>query len=279
MKDRTLNLQIFRIAMVIGILFYHQGKSLCGAGSDICSFFFVLSGFLYKGRSDIWTYINRKVSYLYPRYWTGLVLSVIVLLIEGAPIHSDSIWSHILMIQSWIPCSNWDFFLFTGTGWFLSSLLFCYVLSPRIFSSVEKQSKITSSICLTIVYMLLCIVIWVDWGEFDYWASYVNPVFRCGEYIMGMLLRHLIKDVEQKRINLLIILFAFLFYWLLLFFRVFGEYSSALHACMIAFVFCFHHEYIDRIFRWKLILSLAPLMFWVFLLHQSVAFHLFHGWH
>ena len=130
---RTAPFQGLRLIGIITIVAGHAGLNLVGGG-NWCTFFFILSGFLYKTQISNWKdyfdYIWHKASRLYPIYWICLFLYLGLAVLRGSiseySLDRDFI-PHFLLLQSWIPAVAAMAYL--GPAWFLSSLLFCYCFS------------------------------------------------------------------------------------------------------------------------------------------------------
>lgn len=79
-------------------------------------------------------YMCNKISSMLPLQWLSVILAVIVL-------HLSVNWDiipHLLLLQSYIPEKGFEFFNYNGVAWFLSSLMFCYALSPVVYKVILK---------------------------------------------------------------------------------------------------------------------------------------------
>ena len=133
---KTEQFQGLKLLFVLSIVFMHAGMPILGEGADLCSFFFVISGFFYKGETCVRyrDYMWNKISSMLPLQWMSVILAVVVLHLS---VHWDII-PHLLLLQSYIPEKGFEFFNYNGVAWFLSSLMFCYALSPVVYKVILK---------------------------------------------------------------------------------------------------------------------------------------------
>ena len=161
-------------------------------GNPIVTFFFVLSGFLltlsYRdklldGRVTSKDFIVKRSATIFPLQWFFTILFVV------CSINVVSEWAipfHLTLSQSLIPLWEINFTLNTPS-WFLSSLFFCYLITPIIIKTVKSRS----------VYCVLFILAVASWHVFLYflpddigrrWLCYINPIARLQDYGAGILL-------------------------------------------------------------------------------------------
>lgn len=128
------NLQALRGIGAVLILIHHSGATgyvAASLGDYGVSFFFMLSGFVlanaYAGRDiRFGKFLSGRLVKLYPVYLLTLVLAVALqpsrtFSYPLAPVLD------LLMLQSWVPNAD-IYFSGNAVAWFISSLLFCYVM-------------------------------------------------------------------------------------------------------------------------------------------------------
>lgn len=116
--------------------------------------------------------------------------------------------SNILLFQSWIPSMN-VYFSLNGVAWYLSTILFLYIVFPVILSKIRKLNSIRSAIIVAgIVYTLqivcgYCAQIFInntniDIPDFVHWFTYICPLFRMGDFLIGCLFGYIFIKTEHS---------------------------------------------------------------------------------
>lgn len=111
-------------------------------GARMCEVFFVISGFLvgynnYKKDKVTTKKFVKKIADFWPLH---LILLLVMFIYNYGIYKSISIkkviiaFINLFLIQSWSPYSE-TYFSYNGVLWFLSSLLFCYLISPFLLKS------------------------------------------------------------------------------------------------------------------------------------------------
>lgn len=177
----------FRYAGVEG--FEAGGK--CGV-----SFFFMLSGFILAyvygsrikvGGFDRAAFFRKRLSKIYPVHLLCLsiffIFNVRVLDAEGYV----RLLSNLLLVQSWIPLQE---FYFSGNAesWFLSSILFCYAVFPRLFRAVSGCSIRTFRLGWTVMAGLYLLLVSVLPEKLTDAVIYINPAVRSVDFAIGIAL-------------------------------------------------------------------------------------------
>ena len=161
-------------------------------GNPIVTFFFVLSGFLLtlayrdkllEGKVTSKDFIVKRSATIFPLQWLFTVLFVIF------SINVVTHWAvpfHLTLSHSLIPLWEINFTLNTPS-WFLSSLFFCYLVTPLIVKTIKARQ----------IYCFLFILAVVTWHVFLYflpddigrrWLCYISPIARLQDYGIGILL-------------------------------------------------------------------------------------------
>ena len=209
-NERTLPLQGLRVLLMFGIVYLHVcQRPVLGGGVELVSFFFVISGFLYRDKLPWSKYMKKKALGIYPTYWIVLFLSEIVCFLRGGNNLSWGIIPHVLLLQSWYPNLWFSFANYVGVAWFVSSLLFCYAASPFIYRCLVKNcSKQMALVVFLIIFVCICIIDSKFYVEetnplfpFRAWLTYINPMFRLLEYMMGMLLWKIVAAVTYIHVK------------------------------------------------------------------------------
>lgn len=196
------SLQSFRGIFTLVILLSHFPEDYF-ASHDIMlkmsdfavSFFFILSGFVLciahenRKKSGLSSYTNfmfGRIKRIYPLHILGLLLWLLILLIfkiVNSP-GAFGIFCNILLIQSWIPDIN-IYFSCNGVSWFLSTLLFCYMLFIPI-TNLFHRSKIygfSGTVALICIYLIIINLIP---NKIDTWGIYIFPPARVMDFLIGI---------------------------------------------------------------------------------------------
>ncbi|MBR1484622.1 MAG: acyltransferase [Prevotella sp.] len=183
------SLRFIFVMMIFMSHFAYQGAAAFDAGGDCgVAFFFLLSGFvltlgygpqLDQGTFSYRRYLRRRLLKLYPLHW----LCLAVLLVAGRCGLGLSTVLNALLLQCWVALKDY-YFSCNSVSWFLSCLLFSYLVFPWLYRHASRS--------LTAVVLLLCAAVYLL-VPYDHVNSllYVNPLIRCADFYLGMLLARL----------------------------------------------------------------------------------------
>lgn len=271
--ERTIALQGLRFLFIADIVFGHAGNMFLGGGGAECSFFFVVSGFLFTLKPIPYKeYLWRKVKHIYPPYWICLALLLLGFVVKGTWDKLDFGWDfipHLLLVQSWIPVTDGWFFKYLGTSWFLSSLLFCYMIAPAIYQLVNSQKKyIWWQILLTSI--VICLILETT-SPYVSWLTYASPIIRGFEFLLGMQVKMLLKDIScrENRFAYLtpIMLIAYI---VILRYTHWGYHYAFLHVFVIGWLWIFRSRITNIIMGNKAILRLADASIYIYLIQMPI---------
>ena len=308
-ENRAPQLQFLRCCAFLFIFLYHTGTyqyswfpGSDGAASSV-SFFILLSGFVSgyssfgrdipcSGR-EVARYLRKKLKKVYPLYFVTTVYAVsaskIPSLVAGqsseelAPLLLQLL-KNLLLIQSWFPS---EYFSFNGVGWFLSTIMFLYLLNIPMRAAASRIAKsgksdvlfaavFAGSFLLTLLYNYL--VRTTDFG----FTQYILPAARVGEYACGMALGCLacslgrrIKTGAPAAAVFSLLETGALFFWVFWMYVGKADWQSyVIHwfypNCLLLFVFSFGQGIFSALFRKKPLRFLGDISFECFLLHQLV---------
>jgi len=163
---QTQSLTPFRfIAAFIVVIFHFGGNTqlaqlapnILTAGSQMVSFFFVLSGFVmvqaYGRRETLQPkhYWAARIARIAPVYLLALLLAGLFMA-KPALNNAFSLVLNVTFLQAWLPPYPLSF---NGPSWSLSVEMFLYLLFPFVLSYL-KSSRLSSS-----ALMLLAILFWI----------------------------------------------------------------------------------------------------------------------
>ena len=227
-------------------------------GARMCEILFVSSGFLvgYNHYKKImpttfqqsFKYVYKSLRTFYPLEILNLILNICLsknFKIKKINLTTIEILiSNIFIIKSW---SRYKFiyFSFNGISWFLSSLLFCYFMTPFLLIGIRK---IKFSLILFFIIALIRIGIeeFIRHGAlniFDF-KFHVGPIIRCLEFYLGMLTSplffyfkfYLDKKANIKLFKLLFTLLQIILPIIVYFLMI--KYDKIIHRCYFILIFC-----------------------------------------
>lgn len=258
--NRTSSFQGLRVLFILSIIFMHAGMKVFGEGGELCSFFFVVSGFLLAGK-DVQTvsYARKKLWAMYPVYLIFLVVYVALdsLFTRHVAIQPNIV-PHLLLLQSWTP----RFYPINNLGpaWFLSSLMFCYVCAPTINRWIGKQSKRKQSTILVVLAAVFLVHFFppvkrLFSGDGYTWLIYFSPVFRLIEYTMGLVLGWILRGSPCRKDCTAVSLLVLILYGWCIYAQVLGNKTTLLHLGFIAYAYCYRSVVINavlgnRVMKW-----------------------------
>ena len=203
------SLQSIRFIFALMIFHHHffMTPQVVQFGSFPVSFFFILSGFVMTiGYGDkvllesfsYKQYILKRLIRIFPLNAICLMLSLLI------PVAADIFSSHLttsnyslflpdlLMIQAWFPYES-IYFSGNAVAWFLSDMLFFYLLFPFLIKILRRKLGYALMIFIIICYFVL--VSDIDGGKIHYYI-YICPLLRIVDFIMGIVLCQLLKNIK-----------------------------------------------------------------------------------
>ncbi len=212
-------LQSLRFVFVLLIFLSHfayKDIAALDAGGDCgVAFFFILSGLgcsmgyasqIEQGTFSHKNFLKRRLAKFYPLH----LFCLLVFLVVSHATLDLKVLLNVLLLQSWIPDPNY-YFSCNSVAWFLSSLMFSYMLFPLAY----RFASAGGLIIVLIAYLVLCL--WVPY----HWVNailYVHPVVRFVDFYIGVVLYRMCMQrdrylpasswVEGELLLLLLILLA-----------------------------------------------------------------------
>ncbi len=166
--------------------FNYRDISAFDAGGDCgVAFFFQLSGFVLSmgyGQSisdrtfRFSSFMNRRLLKVFPLH----LLSLLIFLVIFQPDINHRLFLNILLLQSWIPNDSY-YFSYNGVSWFLSCILFCYLIFPFSYRHANKRSLIVVTIFYLVAYAV------IPYNMINE-LLYVSPLLRFVDFFLGIML-------------------------------------------------------------------------------------------
>lgn len=195
-SNRTAVFQGMRVIALLCVMFLHSGYPIVDIGCPI-TFFFVISGFLYKEKGDSYkSYMLKKCLKIFPVYWLTFFIDFFI----NSRAFSWKMIPHLLLLQTYIPSiESGDvkpfYYEYVGVSWFVSCLLFCYMLSPFIHRMIVNLNNSVIMLIMIGILTIMSIYYSIEMPlEYAKWYFYVSPYFRFLQYVLGMLMARILSS-------------------------------------------------------------------------------------
>lgn len=195
------SIQSLRGIFALLIYFHHVEVFPAGGDSGVC-FFTVLSGFVlcdgYQNRFrqnsiSYGSFLKRRLARIYPLH---LLCFIGAFLLTYQMAYNPVTWLvNLLLLQSWSPDPQVHFSA-NAVSWFLSMILFCYLLFPLIIRFLDRSHRnfyIASSILFAVYFVAIQ---FVPSGMLNN-IIYINPLMRLPDFILGIILWQIIGGKIQ----------------------------------------------------------------------------------
>lgn len=278
------------IAMLL--LFWHHStmpKLSIDLGARTCEFLFVVSGFLvgynyfYIECPATWRESFRYAYSKFLKFWPLHFLTMLlVLVVKVRPLFTvpNLIRTilNILLLQAWSPCQE-TYFAYNGASWFLSALLFCYFMAPIL---IHFSKRIKGSITLFLgVFFIRYGIEYIELvypGQFLNFQIHTNPIVRCLEFFMGMLMVpifiYLKEHIEKNRKLLFSVLEVSMFFsvaYLIYFYNLYWYRAMYVGIfCLTIMLFAFDNGIISKFLNLKIFKLFSQIQFEFYILHQAM---------
>lgn len=312
--SRADQLQFIRFLAFMLILIFHSspytkmwpGYAGKYGSANAVVFFIVLSGAV-SGYSSynkdvhfsVWEslkYVWKKLVKVYPLYF---ITTVFAMAESGIP-ELFATWSkselkplliqfikHLFLIQSWYNTEQ--YFSFNGVGWFLSTIMFLYLLNiplRAIATKIKKCSKATYIFIgiFIVSYTSLSLYCYATRDTFKEFTQYIFPVSRIFEYICGMSLGYcifpLVEKIRENQKNKIIfsmleIISLFIWFWNMYLPMQDWQFQIlhwVLPNALLIGIYLLGKGLISDLFRLDLLRYLGDISFECYLIHQVIIF-------
>ncbi len=171
------------------------------------SFFFVLSGFVLawsrrEGTSPRAFYRGR-LARIYPLYLACLGMGLALQLASGRLPSWAELVTSLTLTQAWVPSRD-VFFAINGVSWSLSCEAFFYLLLPLLVRALapwtrgQRRALAAVLACASILFVSAFGA--TDSASYGYWMTYILPLARLPEFVLGMLLAWEVRDGLRPRL-------------------------------------------------------------------------------
>ena len=268
-------------------------------GARMTEIFFVLSGFLvgvnhwndeypdiFQSSKNYW---KSKLIKIWPIHCIAFIIDCASSIIQlgSAFITQENAINAVInlsLLQAWSNNSAL-YFSFNGATWFLSALLFCYLLTPIAIDHLRRYKWTIIPFIIAISLRLLLELLNCKWGwngiSFNY---HVSPIIRMIEFIAGLSLFPIYNKIqvmlnEKKHLFFLLSLLEILAITAYIFsiitydvIWIRGYYILA--ACILVLALSFNKGIVCRILSMKPFIWFSSIQLEFYILHQAIK-HLF----
>jgi peptidoglycan/LPS O-acetylase OafA/YrhL len=171
-----------------------------GFGATGVTFFFVLSGFVltwsFAPGDTAPRFYWRRFARIWPLHFVTTLLALPVFYTwQDQPLDWGPIALSVFLLHAWVP-STTVYFAGNPASWSLSCEMFFYALHPLMVRRVLALGLVgLAALALATCLALGFVADWaIDWPErVTGWLLYVAPIYRVGEFLLGMALAVAIK--------------------------------------------------------------------------------------
>ena len=195
MIESLQSLRIIFVAMVFMSHFALNTTPFDYGGDCGVAFFFMLSGFVLShahggqvadGSYAAGRFFKKRLFKLYPLHLLCLLFTIAIHAGRLTSADYVRLLPNFFLIQSWFPQSD-IYFSGNGVSWFLSDLLFMYLLFPCLYKRIHRarlRNLALAAIALTGAYVAFILLIPEDNVR---WFVYVLPVSRLADFSIGII--------------------------------------------------------------------------------------------
>ncbi len=294
MKNKSV--QGLRALFAIGVILSHcyflenyassaQIFSRVLSKTAVVSFFFMISGFYtinLKQDIKFAKYLKQKIRRIYPLHLLILLVMFLLTILQHE-FDFYSLKNIVTLVMNACLLQTWSFDLsvatsFNTVSWFLSSLLFCYVVSYWLLKWMNGSDKKWFYIYLLSV-LLLCFKVFMaidhPTDDVGYYYCYLFPLAGLTDFMFGMIIGHTIKKVNWRRDGVWTVLQAvalgFMVVTVLSKFYVFRNYSRAFltipATALIVFSFSKETKFSKSVLGNRLMVFIGDISFEIYLIH------------
>jgi peptidoglycan/LPS O-acetylase OafA/YrhL len=184
-------------------------SKLAYAGASGVCFFFILSGFVltwtHRAEDRLTAFYRRRVARIAPAYWAACVVGLTVAMAVDGMTSPAQVAEGILpatFLQSWVPDSH-VYFGGIWIGWSLSTEVFFYACFPLLIGPIlglasrHRAALLGAALAAAI---LVPVVLAPAHDDIAYWLTYICPVTRLLEFVVGICLCAYVREGLPVRI-------------------------------------------------------------------------------
>ena len=174
-------------------------------------FFFVLSGFVltWSWRPEVTArrFWWNRVARIWPLHLTTLVLAVVLVADQVSRPGVLGTLANLLLVQAWVPDQH-VYFGYNAVAWSLSCEVFFYLCFPLLARWLDRLSARGRGWLVAVVVAALALypglfsltVAPRDFNGWE-WSTYVVPLWRLGEFVVGIVVALAVRDGWRPRLR------------------------------------------------------------------------------
>lgn len=307
-RGKIESLQALRALAFLGIFFDHAGFFIKWPTLGV-SVFYVMSGFLMyytNGNKSFHCSLKENLSFslgkikkLYPLHIVTMILAIILYftsLVSNGGITFRNVVGlfgkivlNITLLQTWVPYSSINVSL-NGVAWYLSVTMFLYFMFPVLLKAIKKleiKKLILLDIFILIIEILLCIPFIIILGENSpiyIWFMYCFPVFRLGDFWIGMSINILYlknrasKSKDATIVEILMTMLTVMVFWILkkdfsnIFLIALHNWTTIFIPIAAAWVYLFANKngLLTKVLSNRCMIYLGNISSYLFLIHYVI---------
>jgi peptidoglycan/LPS O-acetylase OafA/YrhL len=193
----------------LGHWFGPQARVVADFGYIGVDFFFVLSGFVltWSARPDLGPlrFWQNRFARIWPLHLTTLGLAVLVGVAVGVG-DGTALVTNLLLVQAWWPQQH-VYFGFNAVSWSLSCEVFFYLCFPllfRVISRLTPARRVQVVVAVTAALLVYPGLFSLTVAPRDpagwEWTTYVLPLWRLGEFVVGIVAALAVRDGWRPRL-------------------------------------------------------------------------------
>lgn len=201
---RVDSLNVLRIGLIFAVFLCHSSDFLperigyyAGTLTGYALIlFFMVSGFCCvlsawdKKPQNAFSYVWKRIKKIYPAHFIAY-LAMLFLIFKGyGQLTSKEIlkqsFFNLTFLQAWVPNEDYIYSI-NGPAWFLSALMFCYLLTPLLVRFLKKHAAfaVWGAVALPVIQLAYAMM-YEYWGLGNYFLfTNVFPPYRFLEYATG----------------------------------------------------------------------------------------------
>ena len=213
-----------------------------GFGATGVTFFFVLSGFVltwsFRVSDTPPRFYWRRFARIWPLHFVTTLLALPVFYAwRDVPMDWTAVGLSILLLHAWVPTAT-TYFAGNPASWSLSCEMFFYALHPLFIRRAVQLGIVVLGVAAVAVLVSLYVV--ADWSSVlservQGWLLYVSPLFRLGEFMLGVGLAIAVKRGVRVPIGV-IPAAALLGAWIVFYYQVSPDYLSLRQREIVAYL-------------------------------------------
>ena len=191
-RRRLDSLTALRFFAALAVVGFHGGQlvwrpllRVTSLGYTGVAFFFVLSGFVLTWSHQPHQFARRFWRNRFARVWPlhALTWALVVATITGV---GGGPMASLGLVQAWVPHASF-YFAANGPSWSLSCEAFFYLCFPLVVTWVTRRRRLGITAAAVLGSSLVTGVVLYGFlsPEWAYWAGYILPVDRLGEFVLG----------------------------------------------------------------------------------------------